>query len=262
MNKQIELLKRIEKEKNIKILFAVESGSRAWKLSSKDSDFDIRFVFFRKPEEYISINSKPEVITQSFDKNLNPKSPPGCEFDIQGFDIIKFVKMLWSSNPTTIEWLISDIVYLGKQPEKFVEFAKENFKSISLFFHYKSMCKQNYLKYLKSGDLVTYKKYLYSMRGLVNAKYVQQFNKIPPINFNETLDLVDFNLEVKNKLKEIIKDKREGKERDIIQNIVKIDNYIEEFLKENDSPEDKKTLRTTNELDELLKNIIFGDKNE
>ena len=143
----VKILEQLEKENKIKILFAVESGSRAWRLSSKDSDYDIRFVFYRKPEEYIKLSSPSEVITSSFDVNLNKMSPPNCVYDAQGFDILKYARMLWSSNPTTIEWLQSDMEYMGEKPEKFVEFANKYFKQISLFHHYKSMCKQNYIKY-------------------------------------------------------------------------------------------------------------------
>ena len=39
MREKIRLeLERIEKENDVKILFAVESGSRAWGFPSKDSD--------------------------------------------------------------------------------------------------------------------------------------------------------------------------------------------------------------------------------
>ena len=45
----IEKLKTIEKEENVRILLAVESGSRAWGFASPDSDYDVRFIYY-KPE--------------------------------------------------------------------------------------------------------------------------------------------------------------------------------------------------------------------
>ncbi|MBW3015768.1 nucleotidyltransferase domain-containing protein [Candidatus Woesearchaeota archaeon] len=254
-----QLCKSLEKEKNIRILFAVENGSRAWRMESKDSDYDVRFVFVRPVEEYIQINRPGDVIEAAFDKNFNKHPIEGSFIDLVGFDVFKFAKMLSSSNPTTIEWLTTDIIYYGKQNKVFKEFATKNFNSISLYHHYKSMCRNNYLKYLKSGDLVTYKKYLYAFRGLINAKWVAHKKTIPPIIFRDALKemkgiLPDYILK---KLNEIIKLKSKGKEKQIIQNIVKMDEYIEEFLKDDSEAPKEKAHATLNELNAELRKIVL-----
>ena len=254
-----KICQKIEKEKNIKILFAVENGSRAWRISSEDSDYDVRLVFMRPLKEYIQINKPAEVINIFFDKSLNPCSPESAFVDFSSFDIFKFVKMLSSSNPTTIEWLVSDIVYYGNQNKVFKEFAMNNFSKISLYHHYKSMCRNNYLKYLKSGSDVTYKKYLYAFRGLINAKWVAHFKTIPPIDFNEALDKSKNLLPklILDKLYEIIKLKLQGKEKDIVQNIVNMDNYIESFLKDDCEAPTEKPHATLNELNGELRRIVL-----
>lgn len=109
--KIIKICKGLEKEHKIKILFAVENGSRAWRMSSKDSDYDVRFVFVRPIQEYLQINKPTEVIQIAFDKNGDIVPVEGSLIDVSGFDVFKFVKMLSDSNPTTIEWLITDIIY-------------------------------------------------------------------------------------------------------------------------------------------------------
>ncbi len=234
-----KICKRIEKEHDVKILFAVENGSRAWKMHSKDSDYDVRFVFARKLEEYVQIKQPKDVIEAGFDSKGKPCKKEGALIDMCGFDIFKYLKLLSSSNPTTIEWLMSDIVYHGKQNKAFKRFAKKHFSKKALYMHYKSMCKNNYLKYLKSGNMVTYKKYLYAYRGLVNAKWIEHKGTIPPMVFSEAVNRMKGILpeRILNKLNNIIKLKAEGMEKDIIENIVEMDRHIENFLKERDEVE-------------------------
>ena len=40
-------LKEIEKQEHVKIILAIESGSRAWGFESADSDYDVRFIYVR-----------------------------------------------------------------------------------------------------------------------------------------------------------------------------------------------------------------------
>ena len=51
-----EQLRRIEEAENIKILLAVESGSRAWGFASPDSDYDVRFIYIRRLEDYLRLD--------------------------------------------------------------------------------------------------------------------------------------------------------------------------------------------------------------
>ena len=255
-----EICKAVEKEKNVKILFAVENGSRAWRMESRDSDYDVRFVFVRPLSEYIQINRPTETIDVAFDKEGNPCPVEGSFMDAFGFDVFKYVKMLSSSNPTTIEWLVSDIVYYGKQNEVFKNFAVKNFSKISLYHHYKSMCRNNYLKYIKSGNLLTYKKYLYAYRGLINAKWVAHKNSVPPIIFRDALTRMNGVIpeHISNKLNDIINLKSTGKEKDIIQNVVEMDAYIESFLKDDSEAPTEKTHATLNELNGELRKIVLA----
>ena len=101
MREKIELeLERIEKENDVKILFAVESGSRAWGFPSKDSDYDVRFVYIHPVEWYLSIHDKRDVI----------EYPISDDLDISGWDIKKALQLFAKSNPALLEWIRSPIL--------------------------------------------------------------------------------------------------------------------------------------------------------
>ncbi len=253
-----ELCKEIEKEEKIKILFAVENGSRAWRMESANSDYDVRFVFHYPLKEYISLYKKIDVIEKFYDKEGKQHKAEGCFIDIVGFDIFKYLSLLISSNPTAIEWLKTDIVYYGKQNKVFQKFAFNNFNPIALFYHYQSLCKQNYTKYIKSKNEISYKKYLYALRGLVNAKYAVEFDKIPPIDFTEAVKQTKIlSNAVREKCLEIINLKKGGKEKDIIENIPLIDSYIESFLREEFKKVRKVNKVAIEKLNKELQKIIL-----
>lgn len=237
----IRLLNEVADEYNVKILFCVESGSRAWGMESNDSDYDVRFVFYRDPKEYTLINPKSDVITAAFNEKLERSTPEGSTVDTQGFDLIKFSKMLSSSNPTVIEWLNSKILYCGERPKEYVEFSQKHFNFISLYYHYKSMGRQNYLKYIKpQNHLATPKKYLYTCRGIVNSIYVKEHLRLPPIVFTECLDELNgekvISDEIYYLLMNIIDNKRSQCEKYEIDNLEVLDKFIEDQLKIDEAP--------------------------
>lgn len=228
-----QLLKQIEQDYDVKIIFGIENGSRSWQMASKDSDYDVRFVFYRPLKNYISLSPEKDVINIAFDEKLKPCDVQGSLIDMSGFDIFKYLKLLLASNPTTIEWLNSPIVYYGDNNLSLRDYMRDNFNQEKLFRHYFSLFRKNYWEFIQQGKAITYKKYLYSMRGLLNAKYTYEFDKIPPLNLRQTLEemknLIPEN--IYNKVKEVIEIKSEGKERDTILNITEFDEYFDGELK-------------------------------
>lgn len=230
----IKLLEQLETEHNIKILFAVENGSRAWDMESKDSDYDVRFVFYRTLPEYITLMPKPEVINAAYDKDLNPSPVQGSLMDMSGFDIFKYLKLLKSSNPTVLEWLNSPIVYLGSTDIFLKPYMAENFSQEKLFYHYFSLFKSSYKTMLSDEQKMTYKKYLYAMRGLLNAQYVYWYDELPPLRLLETLKKLENKIpaEVSSMLRQVIKLKTCGQEKEKIPNIIVFDNYFTHALQQ------------------------------
>lgn len=95
-----EKLFQIERRENIRILYACESGSRAWGFASFNSDYDVRFIFVRPVEDYLRVEELPDYI----DAELNEL------YDINGWDLKKFCKQLFKSNPVIFGWANSPIV--------------------------------------------------------------------------------------------------------------------------------------------------------
>jgi hypothetical protein len=131
----ISELEKIEKNEQIKILFAVESGSRAWGFPSKDSDYDVRFVYIHPIEWYLSIDEKRDVI----------EYPVNNLLDFSGWDIRKALKLFKKSNPPIMEWLSSPIVYLNKFAfmEQLRSIRDYYFSPKASIYHYLHMAKGN-----------------------------------------------------------------------------------------------------------------------
>ena len=149
MKKNIrKLLKRLEKENKIKILFAIENGSRAWGMASKDSDYDVRFVYYRKIKDYLKLDKEDDVINIAYDKDLNPCEVQGSLIDMSVFDIYKYLKLLLASNPTALEWLNSPIKYLGSNNLSIRKYMRKNFSQERLYKHYFSVFQNNYKEFV------------------------------------------------------------------------------------------------------------------
>ena len=94
-----QLLGDIERQHGVRILHACESGSRAWGFASSDSDYDIRFLFIRKEEGYLSLREHADTI----------EIPIQGDLDAGGWDLRKAARLLAKSNGALVEWLHSPI---------------------------------------------------------------------------------------------------------------------------------------------------------
>ena len=142
-----EKLDQIEQRENVRILHAVESGSRAWGFASPDSDYDVRFLYVRPREYYLRLDKQRDVIEWQLDDTL----------DINGWDLQKALRLLHSSNPTLFEWTNSPIVYRTTPVWENVRVViNQYFSSKSGLYHYLNMANSNYREFLK-GETVRLK---------------------------------------------------------------------------------------------------------
>ena len=81
----LQRLSDIEAKYDVKILLAVESGSRAWGFESKDSDYDVRFIYVHRKDWYLSLIEGRDVIEEL--------DPDGV-LDLAGWDLKKALLLM------------------------------------------------------------------------------------------------------------------------------------------------------------------------
>jgi len=171
-----EKLAQIEHQQQVSILFACESGSRGWGFASPDSDYDVRFIYVPHLPWYLQVQPGRDVIEQ----------PINAELDISGWELRKALGLLHDSNPTLCEWLDSPIVYQQIQPwaQRLHALVRQYVSLRRAYQHYVSMAKKNLHKYLQ-GEIIRHKKYFYSLRPLLAARWIRQRGSLPPMRFAE-----------------------------------------------------------------------------
>lgn len=218
----LTLLERIEREENVRILYACESGSRAWGFPSKDSDYDVRFIYIRPVEWYLSIFEKRDVIERPISEML----------DINGWDLRKALNLFRKSNPPLLEWLQSPIVYMENDSiaEQIRRISPFTFSPRSCMHHYLHMAKGNYREYLQ-GEQVKIKKYFYVLRPVLACEWIEKNNSMPPIEFDRLVDrVVPMGSELKKIIVDLLARKKAGEEMDYEPKINPINEFLEERI--------------------------------
>lgn len=186
MEKVAGVLADLEEKHDIRIIYAVESGSRAWGMAGTDSDYDIRFVYVHKDiKKYLSLNPPEKTIDGFSDDRL---------YDWQGWELGKALGHLRDTNPSLVEWVYSPIVYKCEtDPMDFGQAARELLEKSrrvgALLQHYYSMAKKNYLNFIEGKDKVNVKKYMYAIRPIAMMDWIlnckNTSGKIIQINVND-----------------------------------------------------------------------------
>lgn len=223
-NKIVNRLNEIEVEHNVEILFAIESGSRAWGFESTDSDYDVRFIYKNKLKWYLSVLPQRDVI----------EYPIVDEFDYSGWDLKKTLYLLNKSNPVLFEWLKSPIIYKNNNHiyDIMIKASELYFSPIGSMYHYLNMAKNNYREFMQN-DKVKIKKYFYILRPLLACIWISKYNQSPPIVFEELLEDANLNNELLSKIRILLQKKKTGVELGLEDKIPEInlfiDNYVELF---------------------------------
>lgn len=232
------ILSKLEKENNITILYAVESGSRAWGFHSPDSDYDIRFIYkHNDPRWYLQINKKPTETINGFSEDR--------KYDWDGWDLRKAIQHLKESNPAILEWLSSPIVYkdIDGLADELRTIISHMHTKLSLCHHYRNMAVTNWNDRIEGKEIVNTKKYMYIIRPIGMLDWLMRYpEKTLVIDYYQILKELEKDTDpvIIKKIYELLEFKKEAKEMGENPRIAEIDKWIQEIITKFDKTTDRK----------------------
>lgn len=177
----VDRLTWIESEYNVRVLYACESGSRAWGFESPNSDYDVRFIYANTRDWYLSIGNHlaPDTIQPGFEHPL----------DFSGWDLRKALLLFQKGNPQLVEWLHSPIWYLrqGSAFDRLRRLAPTFCNKRAMLYHYLSMASDNYREFVADRSEVSLKRYFYIIRPFLVMRWLAEHDGVPPVPLREVL---------------------------------------------------------------------------
>ena len=213
------LLSELEEKHGVEILYACESGSRAWGFASPDSDYDIRFLYREPLEESYLVSSGTDTIEVPIENDLDPG----------GWELRKALRLLAKSNGALLEWLHSPIVYRANEGflEELRKLGREQLYVKGLANHYRGMAHKVRETGLKK-ESPTGKSYLYALRAILSMQHVLETSTPPPVPFQGLLDLLP--IDIRKKVDELLAWKEGAGEGDSPGRIRDIDRFLDEGM--------------------------------
>ncbi|MBQ5949994.1 nucleotidyltransferase domain-containing protein [Massilia sp. ST3] len=225
-DKQQEIRSRLrtaEQEHDVRVLLAVESGSRAWGFASPNSDYDGRFIYVNRPDWYLSVSLEEQRDVIEY--------PIVDDMDVNGWDLRKALRLFWKSNPGFVEWIQSPLVYesAGSFHARARELLPRVYSVERGVHHYRSMAKTNYRGYLQA-EMVPLKKYFYVLRPLLSVRWLLETGRPAPIEFARLLPTVDKEPGLLDAIAELLERKSRSPEMGLSPQVAPIQRFIEQEL--------------------------------
>ncbi|SMR71143.1 hypothetical protein SAMN04488030_0767 [Aliiroseovarius halocynthiae] len=247
-------LTALEADHDVRILFAIESGSRAWGFPSPDSDYDVRFIYAHQRDWYLSIEPGRDVI----------ELPIEGDWDINGWDIRKALGLLIKPNPVLLEWLSSPIRYRWNDAicDRLIQFADKTTFGAACLHHYRNLAVKQWNKHVGDNPDVSLKKYFYILRPALAISWIRQNPSVqPPMNLQALVDEQELARNLVDQIERLLVLKSTAKEIGRGARIPMIDAFIQDQIawakvvaKQDERPD------LMAEGDALLRSIVKGDK--
>lgn len=216
-------LSAIEAAHEVRVLLAIESGSRAWGFPSPDSDYDIRFVYVRPRDWYLSLAPGRDVI----------ETPITDDIDLNGWDIRKALGLLLKSNAVISEWIDSPIRYRPdhRVVARLAELADLVLDPRALAHHYASLGRNAASRWLGGEGPVPVKKYFYALRPALAIRCLRfDPGRRPPMNLQALIAACDLSGGVADDIARLVEAKRRTNERSNMMRVPALDALIRDEL--------------------------------
>jgi predicted nucleotidyltransferase len=211
-------LDAVAAEEGVRVLYAAESGSRAWGFASPDSDWDVRFIYAHERNWYVSLWESRDVIERPLDEH---------RVDLAGWDIRKALRLLLKSNPVLYEWLVSPIVYAdGPLRAELKALFEAHASPRALAHHYWSIARGQWRAEIAGKAKVRLKKYFYIVRPLLSLTWVAERRSPPPMAIGDLLERCALPEGSRRAVEVLLAEKREAPERGLRPPIAEIDAWV------------------------------------
>jgi len=206
----------------VSILLAIESGSRAWRFPSRDSDYDVRLIYVHRMEKYLSIEPPRDVI----------EYPVGAALDINGWDIRKALGLLVRSNAVVLEWLASHVRYREAETtvRRVRSLAEKACFLPALEYHYDRMARGSLEQIRSCGGSIPLKTYCYAFRPCLALAWIRDFAQPPPMDLPALLANSNVAEHVRKTVVEFVDHKAGTSEQSTTARIEIVDDFIANVL--------------------------------
>lgn len=240
----------LQEERDISIMWAIESGSRAWGFASQDSDFDVRFVYCADRDVYLSVFPTRETLDLPIEDDL----------DFVGWDLKKALLLMQKSNIALLEWLHSPIVYLELDSEistLLKTYAVRSFSPKRGYYHYMSMASKK-LEVLQSQDSRSLKTYFYVLRPMLCAQWILERGTFPPVESSLLFEAMLPTDAVRITVAELLQAKEAATEKDTCAPHIVLEAYLTATLQElrENQPEGKGEVIESEEWNTLFRTLL------
>lgn len=216
-------LAAIEAEDEVRLLLAIESGSRAWGFPSPDSDYDVRFIYVRPRRDYLALRPVRDVIER----------PIVDEIDLNGWDIRKGLGLMLKNNSVLSEWIESPIHYRDADPfiARLAKLEDRYFDPQSYALHYANLGKGAVARWFEQGEDIAVKRYFYALRPALAIRVLRlDPSRRPPMQLQALMARADLPSTLCGEIDRLVELKAETREAGMVTRVAALEAMIVDEL--------------------------------